>query len=88
MPAARKTQTQRLIDNLVASYRRLDSGQLQGRNSASSDATRAFNWRRLQDALTAGGYEELDANPRLADRYYRLERRHLLGRDALEGRRL
>jgi hypothetical protein len=75
-----KTKTARLVDNLAAMYYRRDRPmQLVGRNSAAGDQTLDANWRRLQAALEAGGFEELDADPRLAARYRRLERRHLLG---------
>lgn len=78
-PEAKMTSTASLINKLESSYRRFDYGQLNGRNASSSDSTRDWNWRKLQAELVLGGYKELDATPRLAARYYRLERRHKLG---------
>jgi hypothetical protein len=75
-----KTQTQRLVTNMLGAYYRLDTGRSSGRQSAFDNLD--WNWGRLQEALENGGYEELDASKTLAARYRKLERRHLLGKDA------
>lgn len=73
--------TRRHLAALDGTYRRMDSGQLTGRNSDATSLNLDRHWTQLQDALDAGGYEMLDANPRLAAKYARVERRHLLGRE-------
>lgn len=75
-------QFNRRLRNLEAMWRRLDSGQLTGRNSTSSDLTREMVYRELRDAVAADARTDdaplcsyLDANPRVADRFARVERR-------------
>lgn len=72
-----KTETfKRRLRNLESSYQRLDSGKLTGRNAAGSDGTRALNYRLLSElARTDEVCDALDADPKLAARWNRMERR-------------
>jgi hypothetical protein len=74
------TTTEKLTRNMLATYYRMDRGESSGRQSTLDNLD--WNWNRLKEALAAGGYEELDCNPKLAAKYAKLERRHLLGRAA------
>lgn len=74
--------TRRLVRNMLGTYRRLDTGESGGRNANATYSTLELNWARLRAALEAGGFEELDADPKLAARYATLERRHLVGRSS------
>lgn len=72
----------RRLANLESAYRRLDSGQLTGRNSSSSDETRELHYRALRDMIAADAHTDdaplctyLDEHPKLAARWDRLERR-------------
>lgn len=71
-------ETRRLISSMRATYRRIDSGQLTGRNCVATDRGLAAKWHLLQKCLEAGGFEELDRSSRLDLSYRTLERRHLL----------
>ena len=67
----------RKLRNLEGMYRRLDSGELTGRNSSSSDGTRDMRYAELETlAGLAVVAAMLDADDRLAARWNRLERRH------------
>jgi hypothetical protein len=76
-----RTPTEKFRDglrNLEGAYRRLDTGQLTGRNSTASDDGREWAFRELaklvheHDEVT----DALDANVKLAERWSRMERRH------------
>ena len=73
-----KSETRRLVESMTAMYRRLDSADSYGRNVTATFLALHAKWDRLQAALAAGGFEELDGDARLAARYARLERRHVL----------
>lgn len=73
---------ERKLRNLEGMYHRLDAGLLTGRNSASSDQTREMAYRTLADAVAADARTDdaplcayLDAKPRTAERWNRIERR-------------
>jgi len=71
------TEFARLLTNLEGSYRRLDSGQLTGRNSTASDDTREMNFQKLAAlARTDEVCDALDADEKLARKWNRMERRH------------
>jgi hypothetical protein len=72
----------RQLNNLEGMFRRLDSGELTGRNSQSSDDGRRRSYERLRDAVRADAQTDdapictmLDARPKLAAKWTRLERR-------------
>jgi hypothetical protein len=72
----------RKLRNLEGMWYRLDKGLLTGRNSASSDADRPAKYRELRDAITADAKTDdaplcafLDANPKIAARWNKIERR-------------
>jgi hypothetical protein len=72
----------RELRNLESMYRRLDRGELTGRNSTSSDDTRRAKYERLRDAVAADALTEdaplcayLDGNEKLATRWSLMERR-------------
>jgi hypothetical protein len=72
----------RRLRNLEAMWRRLDRGELTGRNCESSDRTRENTYRALRDAIRADANTDaaplcawLDANPKIAARWDRIERR-------------
>jgi hypothetical protein len=73
------SSTRTYLARMESIYRRVDGGQLTGRNSTSTDRTLDRNWRLLLAALENGGYEECDADERLAARWARIERRYRLG---------
>lgn len=79
MTAQTQTKTRELVRAMTAMYRRVDTGANTGRNAGATFASLSAKWEKLQAELVAGGFEELDASPRLAASYARLERRHLLG---------
>jgi len=75
-------QFTRELRNLEGMFYRLDKGLLTGRNSASSTDTMDYKYRRLRDAVAADARTDdaplcafLDANPRVAARWDRMERR-------------
>ena len=70
------TRTRRHLTALDGIYRRIDRGDTNGRNAASTATSIERHWLLLQAALEEGGYEDLDARPRLAAMYRRIERRH------------
>lgn len=75
-PTVQQSTFTRKLRNLESAYRRLDGGQLTGRNSDSSDRTRAMQHADLaQLARTDSVCELLDADEKLAARWNRLERR-------------
>lgn len=72
----------RKLRNLEASYRRLDRGELNGRNAESSDRTRQMHYRELDDALRAELYDDasplwlmMETEPKTAQRWSVMERR-------------
>lgn len=72
----------RKLRNLESMYRRLDSGELTGRNSDASDAGREHAYcdlANLYDEACADDDnplpEYLDDNPSVAARWHRMERR-------------
>lgn len=73
---------ERRLRNLESAWRRLDRGELTGRNAAASDATRAWRYRELRDAVAADARTDqaplcafLDNHPTVAGRWDRIERR-------------
>ena len=73
-----QTQTRKSLTALAGMYYRLDTGQSGTRNHEATSRALDAHWNALRKALEDGGYEELDANPKLAAKYSKLERRHLL----------
>lgn len=72
----------RKLKNLEGMWYRLDKGLSGGRNSASTEATMKLRYRELDDAIRADAQTEdaplctfLDNNPKLSERWNRLERR-------------
>jgi hypothetical protein len=81
-------RTSRHLQALAGVYRRMDSGELTGRNAELTSSTLEHHWRELRAALEAGGFEYLDSHPRLAATWARVERRHLLGPENRGGSRM
>jgi hypothetical protein len=66
----------RELRNTESQYRRMDSGTLTGRNADASADSLSWKLRRLRDlARTDAVCDALDANPKLAARWNRIERR-------------
>lgn len=72
----------RKLRNLESAYRRLDRGELNGRNATGSDRTREMHYRELDAALQAELYLDdsplflmLDTEPATAWRWSVMERR-------------
>jgi hypothetical protein len=74
----------RTVRNFEAVYRRLDRGELTGRNADATEATLEGHYRALKSALDAELYVDdsplfalLESDERLAARWNRLERRRV-----------
>lgn len=75
-----RQQLSKNISAMAAIYRRIDGGQLTGRNGNLTAGSLATKWATIQRLLDeCGGYEILDNDPKLAARFDKIEWRHLVG---------
>lgn len=71
-----KEKLDREMKSLEGIFYRRDQALTTGRNAESTDALIDARWRNLWELLSQpGGYEVLDKNKRMSDRYKKLERK-------------
>lgn len=73
---AQVTTFKRKLRNLESAFRRLDRGELTGRNADASDRTRWMQYEHLRTLAGSDAVADaLDADSNLAARWSRMERR-------------